>query len=76
METKQMYSDLIDFDLWLIRRLEERNMKISTLAKLSGVHPNTIRNYVHNKCAPTLYNVLCIAQVLGYTVEAIKYDNK
>lgn len=75
METKQMCSNaeiLGKFSFWLGTQLDRRNMPVTRLAKLSGVHPNTIRNYLAERCEPTLYNVHCIVEALGYDLGVIK----
>ena len=72
METKQMCSNVADFSAWLRKQLDEQKMTVARVAKISGVHPNTIRNYLSYRCEPTFYNVLCIAKALGYDIEAIK----
>ena len=75
METKPMYSKVekIDkFSYWLRNQIITRNFTITRLAKLSGVHPNTIRNYLAERCEPTFYNVTLLVNALGYDVGAIK----
>ena len=75
METRQMYSNIQElgkFSEWLRRQMQFRNMKITRLAKLSGVHPNTIRNYLAERCEPTLFNAQCIVNALGYELGVIK----
>lgn len=72
METRPMYSNVDNFAWWLKRQLEDRNITTVRLSKLSGVHPNTIRNYLSGRCEPTFYNVRCIVNALGYRLEAVK----
>lgn len=72
METKPMYFNLVRFEDFVRSQLEERHMSVSKLAKISGVHPNTIRNYLAGRCEPSFYNVLCIVNALGYDVGAVK----
>jgi hypothetical protein len=75
METKQMYSKVekIDkFSDWLRNQIVTRNFTITRLSKLSGVHPNTIRNYLGERCEPTFYNVTLLVKALGYEVGAVK----
>lgn len=75
METRPMCSDIEKigkFSDWLKSQLESRNMSISRLAKISGVHPNTIRNYLSLRCEPTLYNVICLTHALGYDLGVIR----
>lgn len=72
METKQMCSDLINFEKWLRHQLNEQKITVAKLSKISGVHPNTIRNYLARRCEPTFYNVLCLTRALGYDVMAVK----
>lgn len=75
METKQMYSKVekIDkFSDWLRNQIMTRNFTITRLAKLSGVHPNTISNYLNERCEPTFYNVVLLVKALGYELGAIK----
>lgn len=75
METKQMYSnvDIIDnFSEWLREQLNTSKMSVTRLSQLSGVHPNTIRNYLSKRCEPTLYNVALLVKALGYELGAVK----
>lgn len=75
METKQMYSNVTKIDRfsdWLREQLDTKNMPTARIAKLSGVHPNTIRNYLAGRCEPTLFNVMCIVNALGYDLGVIK----
>ena len=72
METKPMYFRLNNFSQWLVNTMREQDIKVDRLAKRSGVHPNTIRNYIHNKCEPTLFNATCIVNALGYDMVAMK----
>lgn len=72
METKQMYSNLTDFAEWLQQRIDERHITVTRLSQISGVHPNTIRNYLAHRCEPTYYNVLLLVDALGYKLEAVK----
>lgn len=72
MATTLMCSNLDDFEKWLRAKLDEQGMTVTKLSKLSGVHPNTIRNYLAHRCEPTFYNVLLLVKALGYEVEAIK----
>ena len=74
METKPMCSNVqkIDrFSEWLKSELDSQHISVTKLAKISGVHPNTIRNYLAERCEPTLFNVQCVANALGYDVGAI-----
>jgi lambda repressor-like predicted transcriptional regulator len=71
METKQMCSKLGNFSEWLREELDTRSMSVARLSQLSGVHPNTIRNYLSKRCEPTLYNVLCLVNALGYDLGVI-----
>ena len=72
METKQMCSNLADFAGWLRQQMNEQKLNVTKLSVLSGVHPNTIRNYLAHRCEPTHYNVLLLVQALGYELEAVK----
>lgn len=72
METRPMCSNLAHFEDWVRLQLKEHNMSVSRLAKISGVHPNTIRNYLAGRCEPSFYNVVCIVTALGYDVMAVK----
>lgn len=76
METKQMFSKLEDFTPWLEAQLEEKNLTVTKLAQISGVHTNTIHNYLYRRCEPTLYNARCIIEALGYDLGVIKYDTE
>lgn len=72
METKQMYSNIDDFAKWLSYQIKEQHITITKLSKISGVHPNTIRNYLAERCEPTFYNARCLVKALGYELEAVK----
>lgn len=72
METKQMYSDINEFEPWLRQEIAKQKLTVTKLSKISGVHPNTIRNYLAHRCEPTFYNVCQLVNALGYTVGAIK----
>lgn len=72
METKQMSFDMDNFANWLSKQLEDRSMSVTKLSKISGVHPNTIRNYLSNRCEPSFYNVVLIVKALGYKLEVVK----
>jgi len=75
METKQMYSKIEEIDVfsdWLSHKLECREMTVTKLAKLSGVHPNTIHNYLSGRCEPTMFNATCILSALGYSLGALQ----
>ena len=72
METKPMYSNLINFAEWLSIEIEKQHLTVTKLSKSSGVHPNTIRNYLAHRCEPTYYNVLLLVNALGYYLEAVK----
>jgi DNA-binding phage protein len=79
METKQMYSNinkLHKFSDWLREELESQDLKVTRLAKISGVHQNTIRNYLAERCEPTLFNVQCLVTALGYELAVIPLDSK
>jgi len=66
-----MYSNLDDFEKWLRHQMNEKSITVTKLSKISGVHPNTIRNYLAHRCEPTHYNVVLLVNALGYTVEAV-----
>lgn len=72
METTQMCFNLNIFDTWLRQEIRRQNIKVSELSKRSGVHPNTIRNYLTNRCDPTLCNILCLVNALGYDAVVVK----
>ena len=46
-------------------------MKLSQveLAEKSGVSKNTVNNYEREVCEPTLFNISCIATVLGVSID-------
>jgi transcriptional regulator with XRE-family HTH domain len=71
-----MYSNLTNFAGWLRRELADRHWTVAKLAKVSSVHPNTIRNYLANRCEPSYYNVRLIVWALGYELGAVPRDNK
>lgn len=72
METKQMCSNMNNFGKWLSHQIKEQKITVTKLSKVSGVHPNTIRNYLAKRCEPSLYNVLLLVEALGYELEAVK----
>ena len=79
MEQKPMCSNVqkIDkFSEWLRYELDSRHLSTTKLAQISGVHPNTIRNYLAERCEPTLFNVKCVADALGYDVVVIPRDTQ
>jgi transcriptional regulator with XRE-family HTH domain len=71
METRPMYSNLDNFSKWLSEQIDNQRLTITKLSKLSGVHQNTIRNYLARRCEPTLYNVRALVNALGYELGAI-----
>lgn len=75
MPIRPMYSNVESigkFSEWLSKQMKFHGMTITRLAKLSGVHPNTIRNYLAERCEPTLFNAQCIINAFGYELGAIK----
>lgn len=71
METRLMYFNLINFAEWLSTEIEKQHISVAKLSKISGVHQNTVHNYLSHRCEPTFYNVVRIANALGYEVGAI-----
>ena len=74
METKQMCSKaqrIHNFSEWLNSELDNSHLTVAKLARISGVHQNTIRNYLAERCEPTLFNVQCVVNALGYDVGVI-----
>lgn len=71
METKPMFFNLNNFNAWLRNEMLDRNLSVKHLAKVSGVHPNTIRNYLTSRCEPSYYNVLLLIDALGYELVAV-----
>lgn len=71
METIQMFSNPGIFEKWLRNEIKAQGLSVSKLGKLSGVHPNTIRNYLAHRCEPTLYNAWLLVQALGYSLGAV-----
>lgn len=79
METKLMCSnvrEIYKFSDWLKFELDSRNLTVARLAQISGVHPNTLRNYLAERCEPTLFNVQCIVDALDYKLAVMPRDNK
>ena len=64
METRQMYSNLLNFEEWLRAEMKAQEIKAQKLGQMSGVHPNTIRNYLAGRCEPTMYNVLLLPEAI------------
>lgn len=78
METRQMYSKaekLVKFSEWLRKEMKRQEMSSARLARLSGVHPNTIRNYLAERCEPTLFNVQCIVLAFGHDLGVLYKDD-
>ena len=74
MEIRPMCSEvqtINKFSEWLRFELNSRHLSTTKLAQISGVHPNTIRNYLAERCEPTLFNVQCVVNALGYDVGVI-----
>ena len=74
METKQMCFNvqrIYNFSEWLKSELDSKHLTVAKLAHISGVHQNTIRNYLAGRCEPTLFNVQCVVNALGYDVVVI-----
>ena len=79
METKSMYSNITKigkFSDWLREELKMHELTVVKLSKISGVHPNTIRNYLAERCEPTLFNVECIILAFGYDLVVVPRDSK
>jgi hypothetical protein len=79
METKPMCSNvqiIYNFSEWLKSELDSRQLTVVRLAHISGVHQNTIRNYLAGRCEPTLFNVQCVVGALGYDVGVIPHGHK
>lgn len=71
METRQMFSNLDIFENWLSAELKAQGLSVSKLSKISGVHPNTIHNYLSRRCEPTFYNAWLLVNALGYSLGVI-----
>lgn len=74
METKQMYSKIeviSSFAIWLGKELDTRHLNVAKLSKMSGVHKNTIYNYLYGRCEPTMFNAICLVNALGYDLGVI-----
>lgn len=67
---------LYNFSDWLRSVLRQNCMSVAKLSKISGVHPNTIHNYLAERCEPSLFNVQCIITALGYELAVKPRDNK
>jgi len=79
METKQMCSNvqkIYNFSEWLKSELDSNHLTVARLAKRSGVHQNTVRNYLAGRCEPTLFSAQCVANALGYDVVVIPRGHK
>lgn len=75
METRQMYSNvevINSFSEWLRNQLTSRKITVTRLSRISGVHSNTIRNYLAGRCEPSYYNVVLLVEALGYELGVIK----
>lgn len=71
METKQMFSSVDMFEQWLEQEMKRQGIKVPKLSKRSGVHPNTIYNYLARRCDPTWYNACLLVNALGYNLEVV-----
>ena len=71
METRPMFFNLDNFNDWLRKSMLDRNISVKHLSKTSGVHPNTIRNYLACRCEPSYYNVVLLVNALGYEMVAV-----
>lgn len=74
MEIRPMYSEsqkLGKFSWWLKLQLEQRKLTVVKLGQMSGVHPNTIHNYLTGRSEPSLYNADSIIRALGYELAVI-----
>jgi DNA-binding phage protein len=79
MEIPQMYFDTrqsYNFSDWLRSTLRQKQMSVAKLSNISGVHQNTIHNYLADRCEPSLYNVLCVVTALGYELVVKPRDNQ
>ena len=79
METKQMCSNvqkIYNFSEWLRSELDRQHLTATKLSQISGVHKNTIRNYLVDRCEPTLFNIQCVVNALGYDVVVIPRDSE
>ena len=74
METKPMCSNaqrIYKFSEWLKSELDSKHLTVVKLSQISGVHENTIHNYLSGRCEPTLFNAQCVVNALGYDVGVI-----
>ena len=62
------------FSKWLNERLEEEDMSMMTLSRLTGLSASSIAGYVKDEHEPSLFAVCCICKAFGYTV-GIKKDD-
>ena len=62
---------LILFDVWLRRRMAERNVDSATLAKAIGVHPSTIGRWLDDGRIPDLRQAVRLANFFQVTVDVI-----
>lgn len=79
MGIKPMYSNITNFGKfsdWLKKELKMQDLTPTKLAKISGVHPNTIHNYLAERCEPTWFNAECLINALGYDLAVIPRDTK
>lgn len=51
------------------KALYEKGLTIKYLSEKTGIHRNTIRNYIRNDVEPSFFNICCIAQVLDLSLE-------
>ena len=56
-----------DFPDFLRAEREKQGISLRGLARLSGVHPNTILGWEHGKVSPNLQSASWVLQALGVT---------
>lgn len=79
METARMSfntESVFNFSEWLREELHYREMTVVKLSKLSGIHANSIHNYLDHRCEPSLFSAHCIFNALGYDLGVMPRDSQ
>lgn len=49
----------------------DRGLKLSTVARKSGIPSNSIANYEHGRTLPTLMNLMSLADFYGVSIDEL-----
>ena len=62
------------FQMQLVKRMEQKNMKPPDLALKAGIAEKTIRNLMNGSTRPNFDNLIAIADTLGCTIDELLQD--